>query len=202
MEAELERFHKQNAQLEINISDLKQKHKSVENELIQERQATRDVESMVRRFKTDLFNCVGSIQDPKVLKNSVIALYKKHIHEDLVSLKQFPPDLNGIWFRCFFPFCIIDTLMLRLYNSICSCETLFHVAVSSSPLSGPVLSPLNKELFWILCFGRLPHTYILTAKFLKRIVLNSAIGLSNMSYSASDQVNLTSPTGHHTTLRL
>ncbi|CAL8096630.1 unnamed protein product [Calicophoron daubneyi] len=83
MEAELERFHKQNAQLEINIAEMKQKHKSVENELTQERQATRDVEAIVKRFKTDLFNCVGAIQDPKVLKASVIALYKKHIHEDL-----------------------------------------------------------------------------------------------------------------------
>lgn len=83
MEAELERFHKQNGQLEITIAELRQKHKSVENELIQERQATRDVESLVRRFKTDLFNCVGMIQDPKALKASIIALYKKHIHEDL-----------------------------------------------------------------------------------------------------------------------
>ncbi|KAF5403160.1 cilia- and flagella-associated protein 57 [Paragonimus heterotremus] len=83
MEAELERFHKQNGQLEITIAELKQKHKSVENELIQERQATRDVEAMVRRFKTDLFNCVGLIQDPKALKSSIVALYKKHIHEDL-----------------------------------------------------------------------------------------------------------------------
>uniref|UniRef100_A0A183B129 Growth arrest-specific protein 8 n=1 Tax=Echinostoma caproni TaxID=27848 RepID=A0A183B129_9TREM len=94
MEAELERFHKQNAQLEINIAELKQKHKSVENELIQERQATRDVEAMVRRFKTDLFNCVGAIQDPKVLKNSVIALYKKHIHEDLTGDATVDADIQ------------------------------------------------------------------------------------------------------------
>ncbi|CAH8666313.1 unnamed protein product [Dicrocoelium dendriticum] len=83
MESELQRFHKQNNQLEINIAELRQKYKSVEKELIQERQATRDVEALVRRFKTDLFNCVGAIQDPKTLKSNVVALYKKHIHEDM-----------------------------------------------------------------------------------------------------------------------
>lgn len=85
MEAELQRFHKQNDQLEINITELKQKYKSVENELKLERQSTRDVESIVRRLKTDLFNVVGLIQEPKQLKAGILALYKKHIHEDMVS---------------------------------------------------------------------------------------------------------------------
>nr|CAH8853750.1 unnamed protein product [Trichobilharzia regenti] len=83
MEGELERFHKQNDQLEINIAELKQKYKSVEHELKLERQATRDVESLVRRLKTDLFNCVGFIQEPKQLKAGILALYRKHIHEDM-----------------------------------------------------------------------------------------------------------------------
>ncbi|VEL08080.1 unnamed protein product [Protopolystoma xenopodis] len=85
MEAELERFHKQNTQLELSITELKQKQKATEHELLAERQATRDVEALVRRFKTDLYNCVGCIQDPKVLKSSVIALYKKHIQDDVVK---------------------------------------------------------------------------------------------------------------------
>ncbi|CAH8509372.1 unnamed protein product [Schistosoma turkestanicum] len=83
MEAELQRFQKQNDQLEINITELKQKYKSVENELKLERQSTRDVESIVRRLKTDLFNVVGMIQEPKQLKAGILALYKKHIHEDM-----------------------------------------------------------------------------------------------------------------------
>ncbi|OON14130.1 hypothetical protein X801_10086 [Opisthorchis viverrini] len=94
MEAELERFHKQNGQLELNIAELKQRHKCVENELVQERQNTRDQEALVRRFKTDLFNCVGSIQDPKVLKASVVALYKKHIHEDLTGEATVDADIQ------------------------------------------------------------------------------------------------------------
>ena len=48
----------------------------------------RDVEAVVRRFKTDLHNCVGYIQDPKLLKESIRALYQKHVQEDIVSVEQ------------------------------------------------------------------------------------------------------------------
>lgn len=41
MEAELERFHKNNTQLELNINEIKQKWKATEKELQKERQAVR-----------------------------------------------------------------------------------------------------------------------------------------------------------------
>ncbi|VDO63978.1 unnamed protein product [Schistosoma curassoni] len=99
MEAELQRFHKQNDQLEINITELKQKYKSVENELKLERQSTRDVESLVRRLKTDLFNVVGLIQEPKQLKAGILALYKKHIHEDMAVDATADADIQKEFFR-------------------------------------------------------------------------------------------------------
>jgi hypothetical protein len=46
----------------------------------------RDGEAIVRRFKTDLHNCVGYILDPKMLKESIKALYQKHVQEDIVSV--------------------------------------------------------------------------------------------------------------------
>ena len=49
----------------------------------------RDVEAVVRRFKTDLHNCVGYIQDPKMLKESIKALYQKHVQEDIVSCTKY-----------------------------------------------------------------------------------------------------------------
>uniref|UniRef100_A0A3Q0KGU0 WD-repeat protein, putative n=1 Tax=Schistosoma mansoni TaxID=6183 RepID=A0A3Q0KGU0_SCHMA len=99
METELQRFHKQNDQLEINITELKQKYKSVENELKHERQSTRDVESIVRRLKTDLFNVVGLIQEPKQLKAGILALYKKHIHEDMAVDATADADIQKEFFR-------------------------------------------------------------------------------------------------------
>ena len=49
MESELERFHKQNTQLELNITELRQKLKATETEMRGERTRMRDVEASVRR---------------------------------------------------------------------------------------------------------------------------------------------------------
>ncbi len=88
MEGELERFHKQNGALDLTIVELRQKHKSTEGELKVERQVTRNIQAMVRRFRTDLYNVVGTIQDPKDLKEGILELYKKHIQNDLVRLSR------------------------------------------------------------------------------------------------------------------
>ncbi|KAH9523432.1 Cilia- and flagella-associated protein 57 [Bulinus truncatus] len=94
MESELERFHKQNTQLELNITELRQKLKATDKEMHQERQKVRDVEAIVRRFKTDLHNCVGYIQDPKMLKESIKALYQKHVQEDITESASVDADIQ------------------------------------------------------------------------------------------------------------
>ena len=38
----------------------------------------------MKRFKTELYNCVGFIQDPKKLKESVKQLYQKYVQDDTV----------------------------------------------------------------------------------------------------------------------
>ena len=63
------------------------------------------MEAVVRRFKTDLHNCVGYIQDPKMLKESIKALYQKHVQEDIVSelfscCKMIQP-VKGLSITCF-----------------------------------------------------------------------------------------------------
>lgn len=52
------------------------------------------MEAVVKRFKTDLHNCVGYIQDPKMLKESIKALYSKHVQEDVVSWAKDPNFRN------------------------------------------------------------------------------------------------------------
>ena len=51
---------------------------------------------MVRRLKTDLHNCVGFIQEPKLLKDSIKAMYQKHVNEDMVSKRvNFVPTFSA-----------------------------------------------------------------------------------------------------------
>ncbi|XP_013398082.1 cilia- and flagella-associated protein 57 [Lingula anatina] len=99
MESELERFHKQNTQLELNITELRQKLKATDKEMHQERQKVRDREAMIKRFKTDLHNCVGYIQDPKMLKDSIKALYKKHVQEDITESASVDADIQKEYAR-------------------------------------------------------------------------------------------------------
>ncbi|XP_043554833.1 cilia- and flagella-associated protein 57 isoform X2 [Chiloscyllium plagiosum] len=84
METELELFHKHNAQLELNIGELKQKLKATEAEMRKEMEKVRSVESIVKHFKTDLYNCIAFIQEPKKLKDSVRQLYEKYVPQSEV----------------------------------------------------------------------------------------------------------------------
>ncbi|XP_063431022.1 cilia- and flagella-associated protein 57-like [Mytilus galloprovincialis] len=99
MESELERFNKQNTQLELSIKELTQKLKATDKEMHQERQKVRDVEAVVKRFKTDLHNCVGYIQDPKMLKESIKALYSKHVQEDITESASVDADIQKEYSR-------------------------------------------------------------------------------------------------------
>ncbi|CDS41242.1 WD repeat containing protein 65 [Echinococcus multilocularis] len=85
MESELERFNQQNGALDLSIEELKEKLKSTVGELKAERQLRRNIQATVRRFRIDLYNVVGKIQEPKALKESIVELYKKHIQSDVVS---------------------------------------------------------------------------------------------------------------------
>lgn len=53
----------------------------------------RNLEALVKRFKTDLHNCVAYIQEPQLLKEKVRALFEKYVQRaDMVSpAPLFPP---------------------------------------------------------------------------------------------------------------
>ena len=43
------------------------------------------MEGVVKRFKTDLHNTVGLIQEPKKLKESIKQIYVKYVSDETVS---------------------------------------------------------------------------------------------------------------------
>ncbi|XP_060606574.1 cilia- and flagella-associated protein 57-like [Ruditapes philippinarum] len=90
---------KLNTALELNITELRQKLKATDKEMHQERQRVRDKEAVVKRFKTDLHNCVGYIQDPKMLKESIKALYQKHVQEDITESASVDADIQKEYSR-------------------------------------------------------------------------------------------------------
>uniref|UniRef100_A0A8K9XIH5 Cilia and flagella associated protein 57 n=1 Tax=Oncorhynchus mykiss TaxID=8022 RepID=A0A8K9XIH5_ONCMY len=87
MEQELDTFHKKNAQQELDIAELKLKLTTTDKEMHKGLQKVRDVEALVRRFKTDLHNCVGFTQEPKRLKDSITDLYGRYVQKsDVVDI--------------------------------------------------------------------------------------------------------------------
>merc|ERR1719494_349160 len=99
MESELERFHKQNTGLDLNIKELNLKLKATEKELYQERQKGHDIQAMVKRFKTDLHNAVGFIQEPKKLKENVKELYVKYVSDDTPEQAGVDADIQKEYAR-------------------------------------------------------------------------------------------------------
>lgn len=77
MESELERFHKSNTQLELALTESRQKLRAVDLELEQERLRVRDSRSLNTRILAELHEAVGLIQDPPKLKETVRAMYEK-----------------------------------------------------------------------------------------------------------------------------
>ncbi|XP_061201080.1 cilia- and flagella-associated protein 57 isoform X2 [Neopsephotus bourkii] len=94
-EGELERFHKESTQLKLNVTQLQQKLKATDNEMHRERQKKQNMEAIIKRFKADLHNCAGLIQEPKKLKNGIRELYTKYVQEsDLEEIETAQKDLQ------------------------------------------------------------------------------------------------------------
>ncbi|CAE7596826.1 CFAP57 [Symbiodinium natans] len=79
MDADLEDYHKKNTQLQVNIQQLKSKHNTLQDDIVSQRKKMTDCQTVIKRFKTDLHECVQFIQEPRLLKESVSALYKKYV---------------------------------------------------------------------------------------------------------------------------
>ncbi|XP_053484612.1 cilia- and flagella-associated protein 57 isoform X3 [Ictalurus furcatus] len=100
MEAELEQFRKKCTQLDLTISELKLKLKATTRERQKERQRVQDVQAVLHRFKTDLHNCVGFIQEPKKLKESIREIYDRYIQQsDVVEIVGVDADVQREYSR-------------------------------------------------------------------------------------------------------
>lgn len=88
------------------------------------------MEALIKRFKTDLHNCVGLIQEPKKLKESIRNIYEKYVQKaDMVSPGS--------------PFCM---------NSPC-----YDLVMDSKPLKSKLLS--GKQLLpWVVVLSKTKQT--------------------------------------------
>eukprot|EP00959_Pyramimonas_sp_CCMP1952_P111179 2325754-Pyramimonas_sp.AAC.1 len=62
MDHELERYHKNNASLDLTISDLKLKLDGIQKESLLQRKANQDLQSVIRQFHHNLHETAQHIQ--------------------------------------------------------------------------------------------------------------------------------------------
>ncbi|XP_071351144.1 cilia- and flagella-associated protein 57 isoform X2 [Trachinotus anak] len=81
LEEELVQTVKSNSQLKLTVSDLRLKLRTRDKEMHAEMQKVNDLETHLQRLKSDLHNCVGFIQEPKKLKESVQMIYARYVSQ-------------------------------------------------------------------------------------------------------------------------
>merc|ERR1719440_425061 len=79
MDELLEDFHKKNKQLQLDITQLTGKQKLYQEEILKFRKKLTDGQTVIKRFKNDLHECVQYIQEPKLLHDKVTDLHKKYV---------------------------------------------------------------------------------------------------------------------------
>merc|ERR1719217_261468 len=63
----------------VNIEQLQEKQRALQKEIVTQRKKMTDCQTIIKRFKNDLHECVQFIQEPKQLRDSVTGLYKKYV---------------------------------------------------------------------------------------------------------------------------
>ncbi|XP_034550436.1 cilia- and flagella-associated protein 57 isoform X2 [Notolabrus celidotus] len=79
LEEDLVQIDNSNTQLKVTVSDLRLKLKTRDKEMQKEVQKVKDLETHLQRLKSDLHKCVGFIQEPKKLKDSVRTIYARYV---------------------------------------------------------------------------------------------------------------------------
>eukprot|EP00747_Dinoflagellata_sp_TGD_P106606 gnl/TRDRNA2_/TRDRNA2_169896_c0_seq1.p1 gnl/TRDRNA2_/TRDRNA2_169896_c0~~gnl/TRDRNA2_/TRDRNA2_169896_c0_seq1.p1 ORF type:complete len:264 (+),score=78.49 gnl/TRDRNA2_/TRDRNA2_169896_c0_seq1:48-794(+) len=93
MDADLEDYHRKNKQLMVNIDQLQSKQRSLQEEIVTQRKKMTDCQTIIKRFKNDLHECVQFIQEPKQLRESCMSLYKKYVPNG-IKKQELDPDIQ------------------------------------------------------------------------------------------------------------
>ncbi|XP_077948631.1 cilia and flagella associated protein 57 isoform X2 [Gasterosteus aculeatus] len=79
LEVELVSIGKTNAQLRLSVSDLGLKLKTRDKEVHEGRLKAKDLETHLQRLRSELQSCVGFLQEPSRLKESVLAIHARYV---------------------------------------------------------------------------------------------------------------------------
>ncbi|XP_068567972.1 cilia- and flagella-associated protein 57 isoform X2 [Cebidichthys violaceus] len=79
LEEQLLQMEKSNTRLNLSVSELRLKLRTRNKEAHQETLKMKDLETHLQRLKSDLHDCVGFLQDPRKLKESVQTIHARYV---------------------------------------------------------------------------------------------------------------------------
>ncbi|XP_019942091.1 cilia- and flagella-associated protein 57 [Paralichthys olivaceus] len=98
LQEELVQTDSSNTQLKLTVSDLRLKLRTRDKEMHKEMQNVKDLEIHLQRLKSDLHDCVGFIQEPRKLKESVQMIYARYVTEG-VEKSGVDQDVQRVFCR-------------------------------------------------------------------------------------------------------
>jgi hypothetical protein len=99
MDEDLETYHKMNKQLQLDIQSLESKQKALQEDILRYRKRLSDGQTIIKRFKNDLHECVQYIQEPKQLHDKVMELYAKYVGASGVKKQELDADIQKEYLR-------------------------------------------------------------------------------------------------------
>uniref|UniRef100_A0A3Q1ITP4 EML-like second beta-propeller domain-containing protein n=1 Tax=Anabas testudineus TaxID=64144 RepID=A0A3Q1ITP4_ANATE len=140
------KFH--NTQLKLSVTELKLKLRSRDKEMQKEMQKVKDLETHLQRFKSDLHNCVGFIQDPRRLKESMQMIYARYVKQtDGVEKSSVDEDIQKAFYRQRDHLeRTVNTLKLRLAKSAEEHEKVYVRIMKENVTLITEINELRKEL--------------------------------------------------------
>ncbi|XP_048168844.1 cilia- and flagella-associated protein 57 isoform X2 [Corvus hawaiiensis] len=145
MEDELEQFRKESTELKMNITQLQQKQKATAREVHREMEKKQNMETLIKRFKSDLHNCVSFIDDSKKMKDRIRELYTKYVHQSDLENVSLIKEINDLRQELRVAHAQVHDLRsaLKLNKDKKAIE---DTAPSSELLSSPAVLRLNPEM--------------------------------------------------------
>ncbi len=94
MQTELKGYKKDSVHLKLEVRELKLKLAGMEKEILQNMASRDEIETRIRRFKTELHEVYLGIDSPKELKEGIKRLYQRHVTSDLKTAVAGAEDVH------------------------------------------------------------------------------------------------------------
>ncbi|XP_037535006.1 cilia- and flagella-associated protein 57 [Nematolebias whitei] len=148
LEKELVEMDRSSSQLKLTVSDLGLKLRTKDKELHKEMQKVKDQETLLKRLQSDLHMCVGLIQEPKKLKDSIQMIYARYArYSDHVSSEVSADDIQNAFCRhCDQREKTINSLKMKLAKSSEGHEKVYVKIMKENATLITEINELRKEL--------------------------------------------------------